>query len=458
MPDETNLVVRKKTRAPKGVIELPEISPPPPEWEEDEGPGPARREPSAEVLSKAEQRYRESNEQTPPEVVITSAPMTKNSLVTPIEVEAKTLWGFLEALECITVEKSEYPILAGVKMRFIPGDEPRLLVEANNKKVWAAASLKAWGGNEEFAAVLPLQRAISVIKRLASKYSTITVGLDRERIHVGNFSFPFFGKVEHFPKKPRLEDHLVSVTWSTLYATQILERVLPAVDESDASYDRNLCGVFIDLESRAAVATNGKRMHVLELPLMKVEIDKRWKDAPTGVRLPLDVYRYIQAVEDRDWTGFRLGDTKVMIGSEDFGLVCNRLEGSFPDWSKAVTEWPGQWVVDRDVFLSAVKEASLLLLGKDEPGICLGFDLRAGSIAIVSSSVEGGRFERILKAKPSGKLLSFVTVTINPVFLLDAVDACRGSSLRIGVARENDQVTFRGDDNCFVAAIASMRR
>lgn len=450
------LVLREELVA-RRVIELPAETPEQVEYEEPIGPGPAEVPIDPEVLSGAEQKYRKVN--MPPESVVTRTPMIKETLVTPVDVEAKTFWGFLEALGCIASPSPEYPITGGIKMKFYPGDDARLVLEANNQRVWAAASMKASGGDEAFEAVLPLQRTKNVIKRLSQSYSKITIGLGKDKIHIGNFSFPFYGRADHFPGKPRLDEALLSVSFATTYAKEIPERVFPAASaESEDIYGRGTTGVFIDLQRHVAVGTNSHRMHVLKLPLMHVEIEKQWKDIPQGVQIPIEVYQYLAAVEDREYTGFRLGRNKIMIGHADFGLITEPQNECFPEWEDATKLWPGSWSVGREVFLDAVKEASLILGAEEEPYIDFAFDLNGRSIAVVSASNGGARFERVVEASPSGDLVSFITVRLNAVYALDAIDACRGTTLRLGVARSMDYVTFRGDDNNFTGIVMPKAR
>ena len=295
---------------------------------------------------------------------------------------------------------------------------------------------------------------------MAAQYSTVSIGLDEEKIHIGNFSFPCWGHAKDFPKKPQLEEELISLSFATSYASEIPRRVgIATATDKDKDARIGLSGVYLDFENRAAVGTNGSRMHILELPMMHVEYEAKWKNDVAGVQVPLEVYRYIKAVEDREWTGMRVGASKVMVGHEDFGLIAEYPKRDFPDWKKAVQQWPGHWVLDREVFLSAVKEASLLLVrGESTPILNLAFDQNSKNIAVVSHSETGERFERVLEASPSGRLVSFVSLRLNSIYVLDALDACQGTSLRIGVARDTDQVTFRGDDNCFTGVVMPVRR
>ncbi len=252
---------------------------------------------------------------------------------------------------------------------------------------------------------------------------------------------------------------ILSVVFSTAYAREIPERVFPAAATAEQDpYGRGITGVFLDLQKNAAVGTNSHRMHVLQLPMMGVEVEKEWKDVPRGVQVPLEVYQYLAAVEDREYTGFRLGHDKIMVGHNDFGLITEPQNLNFPNWDGAMPEWPGRWTADRETFLAAVKEASLILGDEPVPYIDFAFDLNAKNVTVVSTGSSGDRFERTVEARPSGKLMSFVTIRLNAVYTLDAIDACRGSSIRIGLGREMDQITFRGDDDYFTGIVMPRKR
>ena len=457
MSDEESIVVRPKTHAPKGAIELPAELPPPVETDDPIGPGPAQEPVVPEVLSKAEERYRASNDEGPPKKVVTRSPMTKETSVVPVEVQADALWGFLEALDRIADDKSTAPILAGIKLTFEPGENPKLLLEATNTCIWAAAGLKAWGGGQGFKAILPRKRAINIVKELRGSYATLMIGMDDERIHIGDFSFPFHGVVDHFPRQPTLEDAAVSVVLPTGQLEDIPLRIYPAVNVSSVSY-KGAQHVYLDFENKVAVATDGNRMHLLAIPMMHVEYEQGWKaDQPKGVQVPVEVFRYLGAVESRDWTGFRAGPTKVMAGHDDFGLIADTGGGKFPDWKKVVPIWPGEWVVSRELLLEKLQEASFLLEHNTNPGVTLAFDQHSGTVAIASKSAEGDAFETTLEVKANGTVTPFSKTVIDATYLYDAVNACRGTMVRIGIGGKHDPTTYKGEDNAFTAVIMPMR-
>jgi len=130
----------------------------------------------------------------------------------------------------------------------------------------------------------------------------------------------------------------------------------------------------------------------------------------------------------------------------------------FPDWSKAVPESPGIWTVNREEFANVIKGASLVAHGSDLNDIVLAFDSARKCIVAASESRSTDRFESDMSAVPSGKVLPFLRVRMNAYYLLDAIDACSGEMLRIGVEREISPVAFRGDGNMFVAVVKPMRQ
>lgn len=449
MSDElyTALTIRKRAT---GGTPLPDETPPPPDCEDDIGPGPV------EIVTREEELHEEYVNAPPPIRVIDRLMVTKPSIVVPIEVNAKALWGFLEALRNVTGGGTDYPILSGVKMSFIPGEDGVLLLEATNRTSWAAASLKAEGGQQPFEAVLPLQRAINVIKLLSTSYSTVSIGMDERRIHVGDHSFPFGGKIAHFPKKPELKSPQASLVFNTNYLTEIPERVLPAVDGVDGSRV-NLNGVYIDLQKKAAVGSNGNRMHALLLPQMHIEEERSDADLPDGIRIPIEIYRYMAAVEDRDWTGLRICEDRVMVGHEDFGAVAMLSKVHYPDWEKAFPVWPGSWTVSSQEFMDATKEGSLLLNPRGREGMSFRFSTMNELVIVSSESPNGDTFERHIGASYTGKVPGDVTVSLNASYVLDALDACMGDSVRIGIGGELEPVTFQGDGNAFKATIMPIR-
>src|SRR6266542_2529629 len=108
----------------------------------------ARRMPSppgvgpvvAEQISDNELRLIKEAEAPPaPEKMLEAVPVTKTTLVTPVQVDGEMFKGFLDGLARVAGNGSEVPILHNVRMTCGDG---KLLLEATDGRSWAFAEMK----------------------------------------------------------------------------------------------------------------------------------------------------------------------------------------------------------------------------------------------------------------------------------------------------------------------------
>jgi DNA polymerase III sliding clamp (beta) subunit (PCNA family) len=424
------------------AIHLPAEMPPPPEAP----PADLEPAPTVEQLTKNELRLLEEADKTAPvpERLLESVPMVKPSLVVPVEVNAHLFQDFLDSLTHLT-RRGDVPIMRNVRMSYTEGE---LQLEATDGRVWGRVRLKAQGGRDGFECVLPLQRARNVIRRILSRYATLSIGVDQANIHLGNYSFPHGGSLRDYPARPTLMPDQLKVALPACYISSILQRVGPAVDPD---HDRPvLRGIHLDFSDGLAVATDGHRLHLLALPEMKMAT-RSPHQTPPSVTLTPEVFRFLAAVVERNWVGLLVHPQLVTAVGTDFGVLAQPLEEGFVHWRKVLPDHDGFWVVDKEALLEGLRDAQPL--GATEA--VLTVDTIGERLVVRLRGHEDAACETTITAQRRGGAPA-LRVTLNPRYLLDAVDATAGGLVRLGFSpdgAEPSPVTVRGADDEFVAVI-----
>jgi hypothetical protein len=277
MDDATDqaLELRRAPEQPPNAIRLPAETPLPPA---ELPPEEVEPRPTAEQISKNEFRLLQEAKNAPaPDQLLETAPMLKPSLVAPVQLNGKIFQAFLDALSSVARESAEVPILRNVRMTY---DEGMLRLEATDNRVWAITKMKASGGRDGFECVLPLKRARNVVRRMVASYATVAIGVDAESIHIGNYSLPHGGSIRDYPQRMTLLQEELKAALPAHYIGGILKR-LAAVIERD--HDKpNLRGVHLDFNAGVAVATDGKRLHMLGLPEVQIATRNQYRTRPSG--------------------------------------------------------------------------------------------------------------------------------------------------------------------------------
>ena len=404
--------------------------------------------PSQELIDDTELRLKEEAKNAPPpKKVLESAPMNKRTVVVPVEVPTEAIQGFLAALYKISSENEAMPILKNARVTCAPG---KVTLEATDLGLWAIASVKAFGGKQTFEFVLPLERALNICKRLSANYNMVPIGIDKENIHFGNYSFPSGGSIQDYPKRFNLCAEEVKVAMPASYLESIMRRVEPAMGD-DIIQSPQLMGIHLDFRDNVAVATDGHRMHLLKLPQIHVEASNHLK-SPPRVTIPSGFFSYLIAVVNRDWVGISVSEKMLVVAGEDYGMLAKTNDRPFPPWKSILTSYDGFWVLDKKMLLETLKDAQPL---QSVEAIKIASDNISEGLIITAQGEDGEVFTKKIGAKRQGNA-PLVKLGVNPDYLRDAVTATAGGLVRLGFSSESSEVSrieVRGEDDDFIGII-----
>jgi DNA polymerase III sliding clamp (beta) subunit (PCNA family) len=423
--------IRLPAELPPPLAELPpEVEPAPP----------------AEQVTKNELRLMEERKSPPPpDRVLENAPFLKPSVVAPVQLNGNLFLQFLDALTSVAKESADVPIRRNVLLTYTEGE---LRLEATDDRVWAIARMKAHGGRDGFECVVPLKRARNIVRRMLARYPAMSLGVDGERVHLGDYSFPHGGNIRDFPKRPILLPEELKAALPSLYLHSILERLVGVIDPEHEKPE--LRGVHLDFEAGVAVATDGYRIHMLGLTELEIVTRKRYRRRP-ALTLTVELFEYLRSVTERQWVPLVVNEKMVTAAGEDFGVMARPIDGAFVDWQKCVRRDLGYWLIDKAALIETVKDA----LAVSSESLELAVDSIGEQLILTAYGPGREVFRRSLRARRKGGLPA-LRCCVNPQYLRYAIESVEGGLVRLGFDDHEPTrkpIMVRGEPEDFLAAV-----
>jgi DNA polymerase III sliding clamp (beta) subunit (PCNA family) len=421
--------------------------------------------PEVEVVSDVELRHQKQTEKKAkkPTKSFVSSTASTNRQVVGADADGEVLFGFLSAAERLVPSSKNLPILSSVKFTYEAGEE-RMFLEASSATTWTAVAIKVVPqGDAGFSVMAPARHAANAANATRLDLKTTRVGISDGGFWIGNHCIPRGGKVEDFPSRPLLRAWEARAIVPAFYFEEICSRVLTASSKDPTKPGLN--GVLLDfLVSKdhvvecTAVGSDGSRLHLMELPQMKIQ--SRGSAPPPSVMVGEQFFRYLQMVANREWTAMEISEAQVVARGADYQAVADAtMKGStnikgLENWRSVNISHRGHWAVDG-------KELERVLRKVAEEGSDESIDLRIDSLhdqldvwfynkesRKVRESIGTRRFDG-----PSA-----VDVRINGAYLLAAVTACKSGLIQLGFSigtkeQSHSPVTIRGEDDQFKAIV-----
>ena len=252
-----------------------------------------------EVVSREEERHHQQIQKKakkPAKSFVSSAAMTDRQII-GAEVDSEVLFGFLSAAERVVPSDKRNPI--SIKLSYEHNAE-RMLIESASTTIWTAAAIKAAPrGDHGFEAMVPARHARNAANVMRDSFKTLSVGMNEGRIWIGQHCIPGGGHPRDFPPRPLIREWEARAVVPAFYFQEICARILTASSRDPTK--PGLHGVLLDFLftsdrslSCTAVGSDGSRMHILELPQMKIQ--PRGNATPPSVMVDEQFFRYLRSV------------------------------------------------------------------------------------------------------------------------------------------------------------------
>jgi len=414
-----------------------------------------------EVVSDVDKRHGEQTQKKAKKPTSFFTEPTDSRPVAGATADSESLFGFLSAAERIVPNNKSTPILSSVKLSLAAGAS-RLFVEAASTALWSVVALEVKPNTADgFTVMVPAKPAKNAASA-ARKSPGTAIGVSDGGFWIGGHCMPNGGKVEDFPGRPLLRSWEARAVVPAFYFEEVCARILSASskDPTKPSFHGVLFDFSLDADRRpicTAVGSDGSRLHLLELPQMKIQ--PRGRQIPPSVMVPEQFFRYLSTVANREWTALEISETQVNARGEDYQVVADVvMKGAtstkgLENWRAVNVDHRGYWSADRKELEKALR--SVVAAGhKDRVEIRI--DSIKEQLSIVSETEEGRKSAIGVGVKRFDGPTS-VDVPIDANFLLAAVVASRGGLVRLGFALMKEQgsspMTIRGEDDQFKAIV-----
>lgn len=422
--------------------------------------------PSTQLVSDEDRRFEEAMAITAedPTDSIRNYGRSQPPLIKGARVSVKTMLDRLEAVSMLSVDSKGASLVRNVKVTFRAGEEPRILIEGGINSIWAAVVIPVESTLKNgFEALLPLSRAINVLRRSGSN-GGVVIGVDKKGFCLGAYSVPFGGKVKQFPSSPVALDPTAKAAIPGFYCGEIADRVAAATHPK--TIFGSLHTVLLDFDVHeldgkqivvgTAVATDGCRMHILQLPRIMMKLEGH--TLPPAMRIAPGFFSYLKDVVDSEWTLLELRHDQIVARGEDFVVIAaatveKRTEPSEASlWREVSVSYGGCWMVDGPRLEELLEAAAGEL-------VSFRLDSMYEEIIISSTTPDGSRYEeqdskhaRCLDGPP------VVKVVLDRKYFLDAVRAASSKMIRLEFEHDREKqatapVMVRGEDEQFRAVV-----
>lgn len=421
----------------------------------------------AEVVSDEDKRFEQALERkakSPTDFIKEASrvqpPLSKKGALVSVE----TFLGFLAALETILPPDATYPLLTSAKVWFDPSDHPKLFLEGGSHSVWTIVAIDAEARTKKgFTTLLPVRRAKNVLRATSTAQRTLMVGVDHKGICLGSHAVPFGGKLEDFPSQPVMVDPIARAAMPAFYYQDIVERVMPARSKKDFG-EAGSQGVLLDFEIHdvdgrptlvaVAVASDGDRLHILNLPRMV--LDPNATKIPPAILVYAGFFRYMKAIVNHEWAGMEFSSDHLVAKGKDFIVITKvRIErkdkpSNLGNWRKINVGHKGCWMVDTVLLEKAIQ-------GVPGKTFQLKLDTMYDRLTVSGEDQDGTRYLEQISARNCDGA-PYVAVEMNKKYMLDAIKACATKLVRLGFdhkrkTQPSSPVVVKGEDEQFKAIV-----
>jgi DNA polymerase-3 subunit beta len=223
---------------------------------------------------------------------------------------------------------------------------------------------------------------------------------------------------EDFPIWPDLLGEIeISLTVSLLY--QIIERSLYAARDAETRFFLNgLLFKIIPDNTLIVVGTDTHRLAFVKNPVEIKESSalKEARDVLISKKAISEIKKILS--ESSEIANITIGKNHILIRVNDIELLTRQVEGTFPDFTKAIPEsFEKDLILDREVFLKSLRKVSVI---SKERGYMVKLDVGRDLLTISATDPDYG--EAIDEIEADYKSEPFA-ITFNARYLQEAANA-----------------------------------
>jgi DNA polymerase-3 subunit beta len=341
-----------------------------------------------------------------------------------INIKASLLSNSLQQIVGVVERKQTMPILSHILLE-CSGNS--LTLTATDLEVQLSCTIENVNVDEDFVTTIPGRKAFEIIKSLGEQDIEIIVSDSSLKITSSNSSFKLKTlSSNEFP----LFDATGTDTTFSLKQNEIktlFNKTQFAMAQQDVRFYLN--GLLLELSPNnlVSVGTDGHR-----LAKSKVSIE-RSKINESSYILPRKAVQEIQRIiNEQGELKIAFSDNRAVFEIGATTLVTKLIDGSFPDYTRVIPEETTINILLDVVKIKPALQRVSILANEKFKGVRVDLD-----DDVLNVSSENPEQEQATEAIPIDKTGATLSVGFNVSYLIDAISACQGEIVSLGLNDEN---------------------
>ncbi len=352
-----------------------------------------------------------------------------------IIINSEEFVAHLTSIVGVVDRKQTMPILGHV---LIAGQSGEITLTATDLEVQISSSFKA-NISEDFSITLPGRKLFDILRSLGNTDVEIVSNDDAVTLKTAKSKFSLQQlPANEFPlfEKPDGEQ---AFNMPQTDLASLLNKTQFAMAQQDVRFYLNGLLLEINSESLNVVGTDGHRLAKTNLAIDKKSIIEQSCIVPRKA-----IQELTRSLSESKECKVSLVDNQASFAFSSITLTTKLIDGNFPDYNRVIpAETNTNIMLDTSVIKPALQRVSILANEKFK-GVRI--DIKKDKITISSENPEQEQAVEEIDIDDSGADLS---MGFNVSYLIDAVNACKGELVNLGVNDENTSalITDPSDPN-----------
>lgn len=271
---------------------------------------------------------------------------------------------------------------------------------------------------------------------------TAQIGYDDNVLRVGTARFPSIDARE-FPLDSQSCKVLRGVAQNDPLEAKFryapsFESLLCAVSQDETRF--NLAGVHLDVEAHRLVATDGHRLHMVDVRGVSGDPKKSWI-------IPAKALRLLEAAKPkREDVELHFANRRIWGASGEYRIACEEPAAEFPDYRQVLPkDYEITARIERKAVLALLERSAAFRTERARGGIKVKLD--ALGVVFTCSNPGLGTFTERLDCETKGAAIT----GFNGRYLVDMFESCTSDTVTLEVKDEFSPAQVRdGDLTCIV--------
>ena len=341
-----------------------------------------------------------------------------------ININASVLSEGLHEIVGVVERKQTMPILSHILMEC---SNKTLTITATDLEVQLTSTISNIDSNDDFVTTIPGRKAFEIIRSLGNNEIELAIADSSVVIKSSNSRFKLQAlAANEFPLFDAAGSENFFVT-KQKEIKSLFTKTQFSMAQQDVRFYLNGLLLEVSPNTLISVGTDGHR-----LSKSKVSIDKN-KINEASYILPRKAVQEVQRIiSDQGETKITFSDNRAIFEIGPTTLVTKLIDGSFPDYTRVIPEDTSiNIVLDVNVIKPALQRVSILANEKFK-GVRV--DLDDNVLNVSSENPEQEQATEAINIEKTGAKLS---VGFNVSYLIEAISACQGEIVSLGLNDEN---------------------